>query len=37
MNVWVGRSVAAVKPPPVCVASGLDHAGLVFSLTQAYF
>ena len=27
VSVWVGRSVA----------SGLDHADLVFSLTQAYF
>ena len=33
VSVWVGRTVAA----SCCVASGLGHADLVSSLTQAYF
>ena len=37
VSAWVGRIVAAVKPHQAVFASSLDHADLVFSLTQAYF
>ena len=37
VSVWVGLSVATVKPPQAVLPAVLDHADRVFSLTQAYF
>ena len=37
MSVWVGGSVAAVKPPQAVLSAKKDHAELVTILTWAYF